>query len=40
MATRDLAIKCRAYAHYVASHEWFKGKGHLPFLLIDTTERD
>jgi Replication-relaxation len=40
MTTQDLAIKCRTYAHYVASREWFKEKATLPFLLIVTPERD
>ena len=40
MSTRDLATKCRTYAHYVASREWFKENATLPFLLIVTPERD
>ncbi len=40
MAIRDLATKCRTYAHYVASREWFRDKEILPFLLIVTPERD
>jgi hypothetical protein len=40
MSTRDLAIKCKTYAHYVATREWFKGKAALPFLLIVAPERD
>jgi predicted transcriptional regulator len=34
MGTRDLVPKFRTSAHYVTSHEWFRDKDILPFLLI------
>lgn len=34
MGTRDLVAKFRTYAHYVSSHEWFRDRDILPFLLI------
>jgi len=36
MGTRDLAVKLRTYAQYVASREWFKQEATLPLLLVVT----
>jgi len=38
MGTRDLAVKCRIYAHYVASRVWFKQEAALPLLLVVTPD--
>jgi DNA-binding IclR family transcriptional regulator len=38
MSSRDLAIKFRTYAHYVASREWFKQEAWLPLLLVVTPD--
>lgn len=34
MGTRDLIAQFRTYAYYVTSHEWFRDRDILPFLLI------
>jgi hypothetical protein len=34
MGTRDLVAKFRTYAHYTASHTWFKEQRVLPYLLV------
>ncbi len=38
MSARDLAIKCKSYANYVASREWFKREPTLPLLLAVTPD--
>ena len=38
MSSRDLAVKCRTYAQYVASREWFKQEAALPLLLVVTPD--
>ncbi|SRR6266566_7482869 len=38
MDSRDLADKCRTYAQYVTSSEWFKQEATLPLLLVVTPE--
>jgi hypothetical protein len=38
MNARDLAIKCKTYAHYVASREWPKQEATLPLLLVVTPD--
>ena len=38
MSSRNLAAKCRTYAQYVASREWFKQETALPLLLVVTPD--
>ena len=38
MNTRDLAVKFRSYAHYLASREWARERMALPRLFVVTPE--
>jgi hypothetical protein len=38
MSSRDLAVKCRTFAQYVASRGWFKQEATLPLLLVVTPD--